>query len=60
MKPHNVVDIWLDNLNISIQKNILREVKKFIASKQYRFTSNNNNEFSTFMPLKSLNDKKNF
>ena len=29
MKPHNVVDIWLDNLNIiSIQKNILREVKK--------------------------------
>ncbi len=54
MKPHNVVDIWLDNLNISIQKNIFEEVKKFILSKQYRFTSNNNDEFSKFMPLKKF------
>ena len=52
LKPSSVSNIWLNDIDSSIKSNIYNDVKKFIDSKQHRFTANNNNEYSSFMPLK--------
>ena len=49
--PVNIVEIWLTKVNHSTRLEILNQVKKFINSKQYRFTANNNSKFSSFIEI---------
>ena len=51
MHPHSVSEIWLKDIENSVRLDIFDEVKKFIDSKQYRFTANNNGNYSSFIRL---------
>ena len=48
---YKVLSYWLNSINLKRHYNISNNVKKFIESKQYRFTSDNTKKFSKFMPI---------
>ena len=51
LHPHSVSEIWLKDIKSDVHLNIFDQVKEFINSKQYRFTANNNDEYSSFIKL---------
>jgi hypothetical protein len=51
LHPHSVSEIWLKDIKSAVHLNIFDQVKEFINSKQYRFTANNNDEYSSFIKL---------
>ena len=51
LHPHSVSEIWLKDIKSDVHLKIFDQVKEFINSKQYRFTANNNDEYSAFIKL---------